>query len=341
MQYATPFVVKLVCQSIYGVHGPLADPMIFVIEIFELTIFDCSNEPDVIASYFSCEYNVDIASNKIINLIFSFLVIKYYIFIIVMINNYMATLDSKKQEIFEYVLDKLGRGMVDVELDPSHLEMAYKKAIRTYRGRASNAEEESYVFLDVVKDVQDYILPEEVSTVRQIFRRTIGATGENAGDSFEPFQASFVSSYLLTAANGMSGSLLTFDLYKQFQTLTAMMFGAHVLFTFNPVTKKLSLVRRPTGDLERMMLWVYNMKPEIYLVSDPKIVNWIMDYTYSTSKFTLGEARSKFNQINGPQGGTSLNGNDLKAEAKEEIALLMEDLRNLVDNSAPLSFIIG
>jgi hypothetical protein len=253
----------------------------------------------------------------------------------------MATLDSKKQEIFEYVLDRLGQRMVDVELDNSHLEMSYKKAIRTYRGRASNAEEEAYCFLDVVKDVQDYILPSEISSVRQIFRRTIGATGENAGDSLEPFQASFVSSYLLTAANGMSGSLLTFDLYKQFQTLTAMMFGAHVLFTFNPVTKKLSLVRRPTGDKERMMLWVYNMKPEIALVSDPKIVNWIMDYTYSTAKFTLGEARSKFGQIIGPQGGTQLNGNELKAEAKEEITQLMEDLRNYIDQSSPLSFIIG
>jgi hypothetical protein len=59
------------------------------------------------------------------------------------------------------------------------------------------------------------------------------------------------------------------------------------------------------------------------------------------AKFTLGEARSKFSTIAGPQGGTSMNGDTLKAEAQAEMQQLEEDLRNYVDGSDPLSFIIG
>jgi hypothetical protein len=41
----------------------------------------------------------------------------------------------------------------------------------------------------------------------------------------------------------------------------------------------------------------------------------------------LGQARSKFGQIAGPQGGTQLNGTALITEGQTEIEKLMEDLK--------------
>ena len=41
----------------------------------------------------------------------------------------MATLTTDKQEIFDYVFNSLGGGMVDVELDPAHYETAIKDAL--------------------------------------------------------------------------------------------------------------------------------------------------------------------------------------------------------------------
>jgi hypothetical protein len=69
--------------------------------------------------------------------------------------------------------------------------------------------------------------------------------------------------------------------------------------------------------------------------------SWIKDYAFANCKFMLGEARSKFAQIAGPQGGTSLNGDNLKSEAQAEIEKLDEDLKTYVDGSTPLGFIIG
>lgn len=251
----------------------------------------------------------------------------------------MPSLDELKQSIFSYAMLRLGSGMVDVELDPEHLEMAYGKAISTYRARSQNANEESYAFLTLEENTQEYTLPPEITQVRQILRRTIGSSSNSAANQFEPFEAGYINTYLLTA--GRTGGLLSYELYTQYQELTARMFGGYINYTFNPVTKKLTIVRRPQASGEIVLLWTFNMKPEIYLLQDYQISNWIKDYTYSMCKFTLGEARSKFGSIAGPQGGTQLNGDALKNEAKEEMDKLIEELKNYVDGAQPLYFVIG
>jgi hypothetical protein len=55
----------------------------------------------------------------------------------------------------------------------------------------------------------------------------------------------------------------------------------------------------------------------------------------------LGEARSKFATIAGPQGGSALNGGDLKSAGKEEIAALDKELETLVSGGTGYTFIIG
>ena len=77
------------------------------------------------------------------------------------------------------------------------------------------------------------------------------------------------------------------------------------------------------------------------MLSELQVQQWIKDFTYSTSKQIIGEARSKFQAIAGPQGGTTLNGDSLKNEAKEEIDQLLVDLTMYVDGSDPLTWVMG
>jgi GTPase involved in cell partitioning and DNA repair len=58
-------------------------------------------------------------------------------------------------------------------------------------------------------------------------------------------------------------------------------------------------------------------------------------------KMIIGEAREKFSTIAGPQGGGSLNGAAMKAEAKTEMDSLISQLVNYVDASQPLTWVIG
>ena len=51
----------------------------------------------------------------------------------------MSELQTMQQEVFDYIKNNLGEGMIEVELDPKHYETALERAINRYRQRSSNA----------------------------------------------------------------------------------------------------------------------------------------------------------------------------------------------------------
>ena len=250
------------------------------------------------------------------------------------------TLDPLKKQLIEYVQLQLGDQIVDIELDPAHYEAAYQRTLGVYRQRSQNAYEESYSFLELINDVNEYILPQEVITVRQIFRRTIGLGTGVGGYSFDPFGAATLNVYLLNF-NQASGGMATYDFYQQYVELAARMFGGYINFTYNSVTKKLQIIRDPRGTGEVVLMWTYNLKPEITLLADYQISQWFRDHMVGAAKYIIGEAREKFNTIAGPQGGGSLNGAAMKQEGQALMDKCIEDLRLYVDGSQPLSFVIG
>lgn len=250
----------------------------------------------------------------------------------------MDTTEELKQELVSHIGLRLGEGMIDVELDPAHYELSINRALSKYRQRAANSTEESYAVLELVAEQQTYILPSEVMSVQQIFRRGLG--NSQSTSNFEPFSAGWMNAYLLQS--GRQGGMVMYELYAGFQELAMRMFGGYMNFQFNPTTKQLTIMRKiPVGAEENVLLWQHNYKPDQIIISDQMAGQWIQDYAYAQAKLILGEARSKFSTINGPQGGTSLNGNDLKAEAVREIEKLEKDLLNFEDGSMPMWFIRG
>ena len=338
-----------------------------------------------------------------------------------------------RARIQDYIRLRLGDALVDVELDAEHYNMVIDQAILRYRQRAQNATEESYAFLDLVGEVQTYTLPQEIVEVRQVFRRGIGSVTGTTASQFEPFASGYLNTYMLVA--GRVGGLLNYELFVDYQKLAMTMFGGHIMYTFNPVTKKLTLVRKipnaghtnarvstltadgtavgstitittsqsymvSVGDTliisncpdpgyngmypiltrnddhteftveagrtltsteiigfdlsktkiysnvvdqfaESCLLWIYNKKPDQMLFNDPYAFPWLQEYSYSFAKRILGEARSKFNQIAGPQGGASLNGDALKTEAQAEMEELEKQLINNIEGNMPMTWVTG
>jgi hypothetical protein len=107
------------------------------------------------------------------------------------------------------------------------------------------------------------------------------------------------------------------------------------------VTKKLQLVRDPKGSGENVLIWVYQLKPEVNLLQDYQIQQWIKDYMTAVCKMIIGEAREKFATIAGPQGGGSLNGAAMKSEAQAQMDAKILELTNYVDGSQPITWVIG
>lgn len=251
----------------------------------------------------------------------------------------VLNLEQLKQELFDGIRFRLGDGMVDIELDPEHYEAAYKYTIKKYRQLAQNSTEESYTLMTIEAHTDTYTLPEEFINVRQIFRRTVGLETGPAASSFDPFSSAILNTYLLNY--NYAGGLATYDFYAGYIELAARMFGGYVIFTFNPVTKQLRMVRDPKGSGEKILIWADMQKPEETLLRDPGSGVWISDFVLATLKITLGEAREKFASIAGPGGGTSLNGTALKAEGLAMQQQLILDIKNYVDHSQPYTWVIG
>ena len=252
----------------------------------------------------------------------------------------MSTSDQAKNSVYNYCKAMLGDGMVDVELDPIHYDTALNRALATFRQRSDNAVEESYVFLTLTESNNEYILPKEIQQVRQIFRRSVGSrTGNGTGGTvFEPFNLAYANTYLLSSTN--MGGLLTYELFSQYQELVGKMFGSFINFTYHPQSRKLIIHQRPRGE-ESIMLQVYNTKPDFSIIDDVYSGQWIKDYSLANCKMMLGQARSKFGQIAGPQGGTTLNGTALIAEAQAEMEKLIDDLMKLVPGGSGYTWITG
>jgi hypothetical protein len=252
----------------------------------------------------------------------------------------MSNLDDKKQQVYDYVTAMLGGGMIDLELDPIHYQTALDRALSKYRQRGDSSVEESYMFLTLESNVNTYTLPKEVVSVRQLFRRSIGSrTGMGDGGTlFEPFNMAYTNTYLLSSSN--MGGLLTYEMFAQYQELVGRMFGSFINYNYNQSTRKLTIMQRPMGP-EQILVWTYNYRPDFVILEDVYASQWIKDYTLATCKLMIGEAREKFSQIAGPQGGGSLNGTAIKGEAKADIERLETEIMQQVTGGQGYTFIIG
>jgi hypothetical protein len=252
----------------------------------------------------------------------------------------MSQIDQSRQSVYTYCRTMLGDGMIDIELDPIHYETALNRALAIFRQRSDNAVEESYAFLTIKENTNEYILPKEIQQVRQIFRRSIGSRsgGGGGGTVFEPFNMAYTNTYLLSSTN--MGGLLTYELFAQYQELVGKMFGSFINFTWNSQSRKLIIQQRPRGE-EEVLLWVYNTRPDFNIIEDVYAGQWVKDFSLATCKIMLGQAREKFASIAGPQGGTALNGASLKAEGQADIDRLTEELKTSVSGGIGYSWITG
>ena len=132
---------------------------------------------------------------------------------------------------------RLGGGMVDVELDPEHYNLAISKSLEKYRQRSENAVEESFLVLQLKLDLNEYTLPSEVIEVRQLYRRA--GTSISSGVDIEPFEAAYLNTYLLHS--GRAGGMGAYDALAQHVETLGRLFGAYYNFTWNTVSKKLTI----------------------------------------------------------------------------------------------------
>ena len=245
--------------------------------------------------------------------------------------------DSREQLIDELRL-RLADGIVDVELDREHYDIAINRAFGKYRQLSSGSVEESIIFIQTQEGETEYTLPNEVMEVRRLYRQGVGTT-TGTGSNFDPFDGAFNNMYMLNA--GQIGGLATFDFFSQYKEMAGRMFGAEYNFLWNRTSKVLKILRNIRG-AEDVAVGVYNYIPENILLRDVYASEWLGDYSLAEAKYILGEARSKYQSgLPGAGGAIQLNGEQMKAEAQGEAEALKQSIHNFEEGNTPLGFVIG
>lgn len=245
---------------------------------------------------------------------------------------------SSREDVIRELQLRLADGIIDVELDREHYDVAIDKALSIYRQLSSGSVEESIIFIETIDGQTDYTLPDEVMEVRRIYRRGIG-TNSGGGTNFDPFDVAFNNMYMLQA--GQIGGLAVFDAFAQYKETIGRVFGSEYNFIWNRNTKNLKIMRNIRHE-EDIAVGVYNFVPESILLKDVGASPWLAAYALAQSKLMLGEARSKYTSgLPGAGGTVTLNGDALKAEGQSEIESLKERLHNFEEGNTPLGFVIG
>ena len=251
----------------------------------------------------------------------------------------MSAIETPRDKLINELKLRLGDGMIDVELDPEHYNLATDRAIQTFRSRSDGAVEESYAFLQTQPDVQEYTLPSEVLNIRRVYRRGVGGGNIGTGTNFDPFDVAFQNTYLINA--GVVGGLANYDAPSQYKETLNRIFGGEYNFTFNTNTKVLKLLRR-ISITEDIMIQVSNLVPEQSLLQNEYTRPWMADWALAESKMMLGEARSKYaSGLPGPGGAVQLNGETLKQEAVSDKERLLQSIINMEEGNSHYGFIIG
>jgi len=242
-----------------------------------------------------------------------------------------------KNDTIKQIRLLLGDGMVDIELDPEHYDLAIDIALDKIRQRSENAVEEDMYTIELKKDVDEYSLPAEIIEVKKIWHRSFGH-GISSGIDMDPFELAYANSYFFM--NNHIGGISTYELFSQYRETLNRVAATDIQFIWNPNTHKMKLLRKMRAD-EVVLLHVYLERPDDQLLMDPYLKSWMRDYSTAFCKKMIGEARSKFATLPGAQGGVSLNGDALKADAMADIEKLETELKLYIDGSAPLGVMIG
>ena len=124
-----------------------------------------------------------------------------------------ADLTEIRNNMIQSILTRLGGNQIDVELDDNTLQKCIDLAISKLIQRGDAYVEESLVLLTLKKNQKEYILPNEIIEIQQIYRRGYGrAFGSTGGQNMDPFAMAWTNVYMAGAINGVrTGGLVTYE----------------------------------------------------------------------------------------------------------------------------------
>jgi len=222
-----------------------------------------------------------------------------------------------KAQLQEYIFNRLGAPVINVELHPDQLDIAINDALQVFLEAHYDGRDLAFIGLDVNPATLSYQLPDYVMEVVRIINPQ-----NNIYIFDEPLL--LVPDY----GNNITPNVALYDV-KNIEALrhnfknAENAYNAQILFEFNSTTKKLSFHAKPRLTT-KYILEVYRTEenPSVYYNNI-----WIKNYATALAKKMLSVNLGKYTGTALP-GGVSVDYQKMANDADNEITFLLAELRD-------------
>lgn len=240
---------------------------------------------------------------------------------------------TNKKQFGEYCLRKLGAPVVQVNVSVEQVDDRIDEALQIFYEQHFNATEEAIIFYPITSTdiTQQFIyLPSDVIGVIEVLRPKF-ASGASSMD----YQA-FINDVYSYTSPYIYGDMTYYYMTEMRLALMQNMFMPERRFNFNYLSHKLTisggLVDSYAKEGYLMIRCLKKLHGDLSEIEDTNDViyniwkdHWLQEYSTALIKMQWGQNLSKYQNVQ-LLGGASMNGDQIKQEAREEIQSLKDQL---------------
>lgn len=248
-----------------------------------------------------------------------------------------------------YILRKLGSPVINIEITDDQLVDAIDDTLDDYLPRAYSGVIERYIPVQLITDIQQYILPYSTFAVLGVYDGVGTMMGAN-----QPANLFSINQFIaadLYKPGAAKIDVLGYELINQMISTLELVFAKKITYDFNSISKVLNLVSKPVADtkviihmyqkLDLEKTPIYNADPSAaprYYEENIFNEKWIKRMATARAQLQWGQNLMKYTGSVLPNGGT-LNAEFIYNEAKANVDALMIELHE--EFELPTDFFIG
>jgi hypothetical protein len=236
-------------------------------------------------------------------------------------------------DLAKHIKFELGYPVVDVELTPDQLDFVISKALSELRAKSGLGYKNGYFFMNTIPETQHYLLTNKIGGYNKIVDvlsiQRVNSLANGGHDS--GIYGQIFANFLYNAGNF---DMLSYHLMTEYKKTYELIFAQRIQFNWNEQSRELFVHQRlPYNMLVAIEATVERTEQDI--MTDRLVKPWIQRYATALSRIILAEIRGKYSSLPGPGGSIMLNASELRASAKEELDICLQEIDNfLVDNPA-------
>lgn len=223
---------------------------------------------------------------------------------------------------------ELGYPVVDVELTPEQLDFAITKSLNEIRAKSGLGYKRGFFFMRVQPETQRYLLNNKTGG----FNKIVDILG------IQRLTSSFLSSAHGAGVYGQivmqhlynmgTFDLLSYHIMAEYTKTMEILFAARLTFTWNEQNRELWIHHRFPFSEPYVSVEATVERTEQDIMTDRYCRPWIRRWATANARLMLAEIRGKYSTLPGASGSITLNANDLRVAAKEEMETCLAEIDN-------------